>query len=205
MKLNTVNEGSAVEGVDSVFGAEYNPSLVHQAVVAYLSAARQGSVAQKSRSAVNGGGAKPWRQKGTGRARAGTIRSPLWRSGGVTFASSPRSYQQKLNKKMYRSAMRSILSELVRGDRLVVMESFGFSEAKTKLLVDALGGLGVDCRMQNVLLVLSEVNDAVRLASRNLEKVEVLSVKNVNPVSLVRSDKVLFEIDALKQLEGALT
>ncbi|HBA33497.1 MAG TPA: 50S ribosomal protein L4, partial [Gammaproteobacteria bacterium] len=127
------------------------------------------------------------------------------RSGGVTFASSPRSYQQKLNKKMYRSAMRSILSELVRGDRLVVMESFGFSEAKTKLLVDALGGLGVDCRIQNVLLVLSEVNDAVRLASRNLEKVEVLSVKNVNPVSLVRSDKVLFEIDALKQLEGALT
>ena len=205
MKLNTVNEGAAVEGVDSVFGAEYNPSLVHQAVTAYLSAARQGSAAQKSRSSVNGGGAKPWRQKGTGRARAGTIRSPLWRSGGVTFASSPRSYQQKLNKKMYRSAMRSILSELVRGDRLVVIDSFSFSEAKTRLLVNALGELGVDCRMQNVLLVLSEANDAVRLASRNLWKVEVLSVKNVNPVSLVHSDKVFFEVDALKQLEGALT
>ena len=185
---------------DAVFGAEYKEPLVHQVVCAYLAGARAGTSAQKNRSAVSGGGAKPWRQKGTGRARAGTSRSPLWRKGGRAFPSSTRSYSQKVNRKMYRAAMRSILSELARTDRLVVVEGLGVEQPKTKLLVEQLKGLGVE----NVLIISSEIDENLYLASRNLHKVDVCDVDAVDPVSLIAFDKVLVTVDAVKKFEEAL-
>ena len=185
---------------DVAFGKEFNQDLVHQAVVAYMAAGRQGSKAQKNRADVSGGGKKPWRQKGTGRARAGTIRSPIWRSGGVTFAAQPRSFEQKLNKKMYRSALRCILSELNRQERLIVVESFDVDQPKTKVLVQKLA----EFDLSNVLIVSEDVSENIYLASRNLHKVEVSDAQSVNPVSLVGFDKVMVTVSALKKLEEAL-
>jgi large subunit ribosomal protein L4 len=185
---------------DVSFGKEFNQDLVHQAVTAYLAGARQGTKAQKNRSAVSGGGAKPWRQKGTGRARAGTIRSPLWRSGGVTFAAQPRDHAQKLNKKMYRAALRCILSELNRQERLVVVESFDIEAPKTKSLVQQLAQYD----LKDALIVSDEVSENLYLASRNLHKVDVRDVQGVDPVSLIRFDKVVMTVSALKKFEEIL-
>lgn len=197
MDLQVQGSSSKATVSDEVFGKEFNETLVHQAVVAYMAAGRAGTKAQKTRSEVRGGGAKPWRQKGTGRARAGTIRSPLWRSGGATFAAKPRDYGQKLNKKMYRAAMRSIFSELARQDRLVVVESFGVDSAKTKGLVEKLGALSLD----NVLIVPEQADQNLYLAARNLPHVDVVEVGGVDPVSLVGFEKVLITVGALKQVE----
>jgi large subunit ribosomal protein L4 len=203
MQLNIVKpDGAAgsVEVSDAAFGREFNEDLVHQVVVAYLAGGRQGSKAQKNRSDVRGGGRKPWRQKGTGRARAGTIRSPLWRSGGVTFAAQPRDFSQKVNKKMYRAAMSSILSELARKDRLVVVEEFSVDQPKTKSLLGKLSALSLD----NVLVVTEEVDDNLYLSSRNLHKVDVMDALAVDPVSLIEFDKVLVTVAALKKFEELL-
>lgn len=185
---------------EAAFGKEFNQDLVHQAVVAHLAAARQGSKAQKTRSEVSGGGKKPWRQKGTGRARAGTIRSPIWRAGGVTFAAKPRDHEQKINKKMYRGALRCILSELARQDRLVVVEEFTLEAPKTKALVAKLAQFDIS----NVLIVTEDVSENLYLASRNLHKVDVRDVAGIDPVSLVGAEKVLVTVSALKKLEEAL-
>jgi large subunit ribosomal protein L4 len=182
------------------FGKEFNQDLVHQAVVSYLAGARQGTKAQKTRSEVSGGGAKPWNQKGTGRARAGTIRSPLWRSGGQTFAAKPRDFSVKLNKKMYRAAMRCILSELVRSERLMVVESFELGAPKTKSLVQKLAQFD----LTQALIISEEVNQNLYLASRNLYKVEVRDVQGVDPVSLVGFDKIVITVSALKKIEESL-
>ena len=204
MELSVVKPGKkkpgTVEVSEATFARDYNESLIHQVVTAYLAGGRQGTRAQKNRSAVAGGGKKPWRQKGTGRARAGTIRSPIWRSGGVTFAASPQDHSQKVNKKMYRSAMRSILSELARSERLVVVESMSLEQPKTKLLVEALKGYG----LENVLIVASEVDQNLYLASRNLHKVDVRDVEGVDPVSLIAHEKVVVTVDAVKKFEEAL-
>jgi large subunit ribosomal protein L4 len=185
---------------DVAFGKEFNQDLVHQAVTAYLAGARQGTKAQKNRAAVSGGGKKPWRQKGTGRARAGTIRSPLWRSGGVTFAAQPRDHAQKLNKKMYRAALRCILSELNRQERLVVVESFDIDAPKTKSLVQQLAQYD----LKDALIVSEQVSENLYLASRNLHKVEVRDVQGVDPVSLIRFEKVVMTVSALKKFEEIL-
>ena len=182
---------------DTVFGAEFNEALVHQVVTAYMAGGRAGTKAQKGRSDVNGGGRKPWRQKGTGRARAGTIRSPIWRGGGKVFAASPRDYSQKVNRKMYRAAMRSILSELQRQERVIVVEAIDVDEPKTKALLAHLDGLG----MHKGLIVGTEVSDKLYLAARNVHGLEVLDVEAVNPLSLVAADKVLVTADAMKKIE----
>ena len=192
-----ISGGGTVDVSDVAFGKEYNQSLVHQAVTAYLAGARSGTKAQKSRSAVSGGGAKPWRQKGTGRARAGTIRSPIWRSGGVTFAAQPRDYTQKLNRKMYRAAMRSILSELVRQDRLLIVEDFSLDSPKTKGLVEKLSGLDLN----DVFIVTEAEDQNLALASRNIPKVDASTVSGLDPVSLLRNKKVLMTAAALKKVE----
>ena len=204
MELSVVKPGNKAAGTVAVseanFAREYNEALVHQVVTAFLSGARQGTRAQKTRSEVAGGGKKPWRQKGTGRARAGTIRSPIWRSGGVTFAAKPQDYSQKVNRKMYRAAMRSILSELARTDRLMIVEALDVEQPKTKLLVEALKGYGVD----NVLIVADNVDKNLYLASRNLHKVDVRDVEGADPVSLIAYDKVMITVDAVKKFEEAL-
>ena len=189
-----------VEVSEVAFGKEFNQDLVHQTVVAFLAGARQGTKAQKNRSAVSGGGRKPFRQKGTGRARAGTIRSPLWRSGGVTFAASPQDHSQKLNRKMYRSAMQSIVSELARQERLVIVESFDLDAPKTKDLVSKLSDFG----LSEALIVTEEVSENLYLSSRNLHKVEVCDSAAVDPVSLINFDKVVITVAALKKLEETL-
>ncbi|MDG1293578.1 MAG: 50S ribosomal protein L4 [Pseudomonadales bacterium] len=189
-----------VEVSDTTFGREYNEDLVHQVVVAYLAGARAGTRAQKTRSDVSGGGAKPWRQKGTGRARAGTIRSPIWRSGGVTFAARPQDHSQKVNRKMYRAAMRTILSELARQERLIVVEEFTLAEPKTKLLVAKLA----EFDLTKALIVTEDVNANLYLSSRNLHKVEVLDVSGCDPVSLVASEKVIITVEALKKFDEVL-
>src|SRR5690554_2049022 len=199
MELNIVTPGGSngtLKVSEVAFGKEFNQDLVHQAVVAYMAAGRQGTKAQKTRSEVSGGGKKPWRQKGTGRARAGSIRSPLWRTGGVTFAARPRSFEQKLNKKMYRAAMRCILSELARQERLVVVESFDVDSPKTKVLVQKLAQYNLD----EVLIVSENVGENLYLAARNLHKVEVRDVQGLDPVSLIRFEKVVVTVSALKQI-----
>ena len=204
MELNIVKPGNAAGGTVSVseatFAREYNEALVHQVVTAYLAGGRQGTRAQKTRSEVAGGGKKPWRQKGTGRARAGTIRSPIWCSGGTTFAAKPQDHSHKVNKKMYRAAMRSILSELARTDRLVVVESFDMEQPKTKLLLQQLKGFD----LENVLIVGNAVDQNLYLAARNLHKVEVCDVDAADPVSLIAFDKVMVTVDAVKKFEEAL-
>lgn len=196
--VNGNDSGQPVVVSEEVFGAEYNEALVHQVVTAYLSGARAGTRAQKTRSEVRGGGRKPWRQKGTGSARAGTIRSPIWRSGGVTFAAKPQSHGQKVNKKMYKAAIRSILSELIRQDRLVVGNDIVPAEPKTKEL---LSKLGAD---NNVLVVTANEEPNLLLASRNVKSIEVCTINNVNPASLIAHHKVIMTEQALKEIEGRL-
>lgn len=200
MNLNLAGAGGSVEISERAFGQEFNEALVHQVVTAYLSGARQGTKAQKNRSAVSGGGAKPWRQKGTGRARAGTSRSPIWRSGGVTFAASPRNYSQKVNKKMYRAALRCIFSELIRQERLVVVENFTLETPKTKQFVAKLKEL----ELKSVLLVTKDVEENLYLAARNIPSVDVRDTAGIDPVSLVGFDKVLITVSALKEIEERL-
>lgn len=200
MELVLKDANSALEVSDATFGRDFNEALVHQVVVAFGAGARQGSKAQKTRSEVRGGGKKPWRQKGTGRARAGTIRSPIWVGGGRAFAAKPQDHSQKVNKKMYRGALRSILSELVRQDRLIVVEKFGVDGPKTKALVAKLN----EYELNDVLIVTSEVEENLFLAARNLYKVDVRDVQGIDPVSLIAFEKVLITADAIKQLEEVL-
>lgn len=199
MKLE-VTGGQSVEVSDRAFAAPRNEALVHQAVTAFLAGARAGAKAQKSRSDVRGGGRKPWRQKGTGRARAGTIRSPLWRGGGVTFAARPRHYGQKLNRKMYRAALRSILSELVREDRLTVVASFSLDAPKTRELAAKLKDLG----LEDVLIVTGDEDGNLALASRNLARVGVVTAGRIDPVSLISFSRVLVTEPALRSIEARL-
>ena len=205
MNLNIVEPGKSVSGrevdvSEATFGRQFNEALVHQVVVAYMAGARQGTRAQKTRSEVSGGGKKPYRHKGTGRARAGTIRSPIWRGGGVTFANKTQDFSQKVNRKMYRGAMQSILSELIRQDRLVVTEDFAVDSPKTKQVQARLKDLALD----NVLIVVEEVDDNLYLGTRNLRNVDVIDVQGVNPVNLIGFDKVLFTVGALKKAEEML-
>lgn len=205
MNLNISEPGKgvsdrAVELSEATFGRQFNEALVHQVVVAYMAGARQGTRAQKTRSEVNGGGKKPYRQKGTGRARAGTIRSPIWRGGGVTFANKTQDFSHKVNRKMYRGAMQSILSELIRQDRLIVTEDFAVDSPKTKQVQARLNELALD----NVLIVVEDVDDNLYLGTRNLRNVDVIDVQGVNPVNLIGFDKVLFTVGALKKAEELL-
>ena len=196
---NTGEEsGASVTLSDAAFGKDFNEALVHQVVTAYMAGARAGTRAHKNRSAVRGGGAKPWRQKGTGRARAGTIRSPLWRTGGKTFAAVPQDHSQKVNKKMYRGAMCSILSELLRQDRLVAVESIQLDAPKTKELNEKLKAMGLQ---ESVLLVTDAEDATLSLAARNLANVYVAEARHIDPVSLVGSEKVVMTSAAIKQVE----
>ncbi|EAS62264.1 MULTISPECIES: 50S ribosomal protein L4 [Photobacterium] len=195
-----VKGADALTVSETTFGRDFNEALVHQVVVAFAAGARQGTRAQKTRSDVSGGGAKPWRQKGTGRARAGTIRSPLWRSGGVTFAARPQDHSQKVNKKMYRGAMKSILSELVRQERLIVVDNFALEAPKTKALVAKLKEL----ELTDALIVTGELEENLFLAARNLYKVDVRDAKAIDPVSLIAFDKVVMTAAAVKAVEEML-
>ena len=200
MKLKLQDKGS-VDVAEAAFGAEYNEALVHQVVNAYLAGGRAGTKAQKNRSAVRGGGTKPWRQKGTGRARAGTIRSPIWVGGGRAFAAQPRNYDQKVNKKMYRAALRSVFGELVRQDRLVIVKELGIDAPKTKLLADRLKELELD----NVLILNEAFDEKVFLAARNLPNVGICDVASMDPVVLIRFEKVLVTLPAIKLIEERLS
>lgn len=185
---------------DKVFARSYNEGLIHQAVVAYLAGGRQGTRAQKTRAEVRGGGRKPWKQKGTGRARAGTIRSPLWRKGGKVFAAKTANFDQKINKKMYRIAMGSLLSELIRRDMLIVVDKITCEQAKTKQLIEQLDVYGID----NCLIVVEGFDENLFLSARNLKNVDVIEVSTLNPVSLLAHDKVLVTMAAIKRLEELL-
>ncbi|MFT5448310.1 MAG: large subunit ribosomal protein L4 [Gammaproteobacteria bacterium] len=205
MELAIIDEKGVAAGrnvgvSDTTFGADYNEALIHQVVVAYMAASRSGTKAQKTRSEVRGGGRKPWKQKGTGHARAGTIRSPIWRSGGVTFAAKPRDYSQKVNRKMYRGAMRSIISELVRSERLRVIESLAVDEIKTKALFARLKGMGLN----DVLIIDAEPDEKLILSSRNLHWVAVVESSHVNPVTLMAFKQVVITENGLKSLEERL-
>jgi large subunit ribosomal protein L4 len=202
VKINPLGGGKAskVELSEEAFGADLNESLIHQVVTAYQAGGRSGTRAQKNRAAVRGGGAKPWKQKGTGRARAGTIRSPIWTGGGRAFPASTQDFSQKVNRKMYRAAMRSILSELNRQERLVLVDSFSMDAPKTNSLVETLAKLDAS----NVLLVLSEENSNVSLSARNLRSVDVCTSSEVDPVSLIRFEKVVMTAEAAKNLDAAL-
>jgi len=204
VELNIAKPGKPSKSLsvsDIAFAKEYNEGLIHQVVTAYLAGARQGSRAQKNRAAVRGGGKKPWRQKGTGRARAGTIRSPIWRGGGVTFAAKPKDFSNKVNRKMYRAAMRSIFSELARQERLIVVEEINIDSPKTKLLVEKLG----QYNLTNVLIVSEEIDENLYLASRNLYKVDAIDLHAVDPVSLIAHDNVMMTVGAVKKFEELLS
>jgi large subunit ribosomal protein L4 len=197
MEFVTADTHSTVEVSDRNFGRDFNEALVHQVVAAYLAGGRSGTKAQKTRAQVAGGGAKPWRQKGTGRARAGTIRSPLWRGGGITFAARPRDHRQKLNKKMFRAAMRSILSELRRQERLIVVDEFAVDAPRTRMLLDKLKPLN----LKSALIVADDADENLYLAARNLAGVQVTNVGGLDPVSLIGAGKVLMTTAALKRIE----
>lgn len=197
----TGGSNKSMEVSDRTFGASFNEALIHQVITAHRAKKRSGSKAQKSRSDARGGGAKPWRQKGTGRARAGTTRSPIWVGGGRTFAARPRDYSQKVNRKMYQAAMRSMLSELVREDRLVIIDNLEMDQPKTKDLVTKLKELKLD----HVLVLVDQYDNNLCLAARNLNWVDVLDLREVNPVSLLRFEKVLVTAAAIKGLEERLS
>ena len=200
MRVDVVSDAAdagSVELADRTFAVDYNEPLVHQVVTAYMAGSRRGTKARKSRAEVRGGGAKPWRQKGLGRARAGSIRSPIWRGGGATFAAKPRSFAQKVNRKMYRGAMRSILSELVRRGRLLVVEDFVLERPKTKDMVARLSTLG----LTDVLIVTAQQDDTLTLAARNLRDVSVQRCAEVSPVSLLTFDKVVMTVAAARRIE----
>jgi large subunit ribosomal protein L4 len=200
MKLKMQGTGS-VDVAEAAFGADFNEALVHQVVTAYLAGGRAGTKAQKNRAAVRGGGAKPWRQKGTGRARAGTIRSPIWVGGGRAFAAQPRNHEQKVNKKMYRAALRSVLSELVRQDRLVIVKELALEAPKTRLLATKLKELDLD----NVLILNEAFDEKIFLAARNLPNVGICDAGSIDPVVLIRFEKVLVTLPALKLIEERLS
>ncbi len=200
MKL-AIQGGGSLEVSDDAFGAKFNEALIHQVVTAYRAGGRAGTKAQKTRAEVSGGGRKPFKQKGTGQARAGTTRGPIWVGGGRAFAARPRDFAQKVNRKMYQAAMRSVLSELVRQERLVVVDAIGVSTAKTKDLVKYLKGLNLD----QVLIVVEQASDSLRLSARNLPAVDVVEVRELNPVALVRFGKVLATSGALKALAERLS
>jgi len=204
MKLKVLNvstnKSTSAEVADTIFARDFNQSLVHQVTTAYMSGGRQGSKAQKNRAAVSGGGKKPWAQKGTGRARAGTSRGPIWRSGGVTFAAQPRSYVQKVNKKMYKGAMSVIFSELVRSERLKVVKDFGVKDAKTKNVTALLKALDV----KDALLMTDEFDENLDLSSRNLYHVGVCDTQSIDPVSLIGYENVVVTEAALKKIEAML-
>jgi large subunit ribosomal protein L4 len=199
MKLKIAN-GAELSVSDATFGAEYNEALVHQLVTAYMAGGRAGTKRQKSRAEVRGGGRKPHSQKGTGRARAGSIRSPIWVGGGRAFAARPRSFEQKVNRKMYRAGMRSMLAQLARTDRLVVTESLSLAGPRTKLLVGELKKLS----LESALIVVEAQDEKLQLAARNLPHVEVITVAEINPVSLAAYDKVLLTVGAIKMIEERL-
>jgi large subunit ribosomal protein L4 len=201
MDLQLQNSQEKLTVSDAVFAADYKESLVHQLVTAYMAAGRAGTKAQKNRSAVRGGGSKPWRQKGTGRARAGTIRSPLWRSGGVTFAAQPRDYTQKVNRKMYRAGIRAILSELARQDRLIIVEDITVDAPKTKQLLGKLADLGVS----KTLIVTETGDEKLYLSARNLPYVEVSDVAGLNPVNLIRCEHVVITVGSVRAIEEWLS
>jgi large subunit ribosomal protein L4 len=200
LALPTGGASKDLEVSATTFGRDFNEALVHQVVVAYLAGARSGTRAQKTRAEVRGGGAKPWNQKGTGRARAGTIRSPLWRGGGKVFAARPQDHSQKVNKKMYRGAMQAILSELVRQNRLVVVESLEMTQPKTRDLLGKLNALG----LREALIVTGEWDANLYLSARNVPKIEVQQASNIDPVSLIKFEKVIMTVDALRKLEEVL-
>ncbi len=197
----TGSENGSIEANTAIFDRPYNESLIHQIVTAYMAASRSGTKAQKTRSDVSGGGAKPWRQKGTGRARAGTTRSPIWRKGGVTFAARPRNYEQKVNKKMYRAGMCSILSELVRQDRLVVVKEFTVDDPKTKSFAKRLADLNIN----DAIIITEELEANLFLASRNIPKVDTIDAVEVDPVSLIAYEKVIVTEGALRKIEEVLS
>ena len=205
MKLKIEKSGKKQAGTmsvaDSVFAAEFNEPLVHQVLVSYMARSRSGTKAQKSRSEVRGGGRKPWRQKGTGRARVGTIRSPLWRGGGVTFATKPRDYSKKINKKMFRGAMRSIFSELVRQKRFICVDEFDVTESKTKLVKDKLDKLG----LKEVLIITEGLSENLYLGVRNIPKVDVMDTNEIDPYSLIGFEKVLITQTAVEKVEEWLS
>jgi len=193
----TVAGGKDIKVSEATFGREFSEALVHQVVTAYLAGGRAGTKAQKNRSAARGGGRKPWRQKGTGRARAGTIRSPIWRGGGRTFAATPRDHSQKVNRKMYRGAMQAILSELVRQDRLLVVDSLDIAEPRTAVLLGKLSELG----FETGLIVTNELDENLYLASRNVPGVYTVDVSGIDPVGLVAADKVIMTVDAVEKIQ----
>jgi len=201
MDLQLHNSKETISVSDAVFDTEYKESLVHQLVVAYMAAGRAGTKAQKNRAAVSGGGAKPWAQKGSGRARAGTSRGPLWRSGGATFAAQPRDYSQKLNKKMYRAGVRSILSELNRQQRLVIVDDITVDAPKTKQMTEKLKELGVS----KTLIITETGDEKLYLSARNIPYVEVTDVMGMNPVSLLRYDHVVATVGAVRAIEESLS
>jgi large subunit ribosomal protein L4 len=202
VNVRTLSGGidSTISVSDSVFAKKYNESLIHQVVTAYMAGSRQGSKAQKTRSEVSGGGSKPWKQKGTGRARAGSIRSPIFRKGGVTFAAKPRSYQQKINRKMYRAAICSILSELLKNERLLVVNNFKIESKKTKDFITQLQPLKI---IKALIIVNSEeFSEELYLSSRNVKNIAFLNTHEINPVDLICFDKIIITISALQQIEG---
>lgn len=203
MELKLSGSEKTVALSDSVFGCEFNESLIHQIVTAYMNAGRAGTKAQKTRAEVRGGGAKPFKQKGTGRARAGTIRSPIWRTGGVTFAAKPRCFKQKVNRKMYQGALRSILSELVRQDRLMIVDAFNVDAPKTQMLIQKLADMKLEGR---ILIVSNEIEENLYLAARNLHNVDVRDTvtTSTDPVALVSADKVIMTEAAIKEIEDLL-
>lgn len=203
LKIQTAGKKKAgsMTVADSVFSADFNEPLIHQVLTSYLAAARSGTKAQKNRAAVQGGGKKPWRQKGTGRARAGTIRSPIWRGGGVTFAAKPQDHSKKVNKKMYRGAMRSILSELVRQERFICVDEFDVAESKTKLVKEKLDSLG----LEDVLVVTEELTENLYFGIRNLPKADVIDTNEIDPYSLIGFEKVLMTKSAVEKVEAWLS
>ena len=201
MEIQVHNSDAKLALSDSVFGAAYNEPLIHQIVTAYLNGARAGTKKQKTKAEVRGGGRKPWRQKGTGRARAGSIRSPIWRGGGRAFAARPRDFSEKVNRKMYRGALRSIVSELARGGHLLVTDEVSVEAAKTKTFLDWMKGVGA----KDLLLVTESTDKNLYLSARNLHSVDVTDVSGLDPVSLLRHEKVVMTTDAAKKLEAWLS
>jgi large subunit ribosomal protein L4 len=200
VQLKNANPASEIQLSDAAFGRAYNEALVHQVVTAYMAAGRAGTKAQKTRAEVRGGGKKPWSQKGTGQARAGSIRSPIWVGGGRAFAAKPRDFSQKVNRKMYRAAMQTMVSQLVREDRLVAVESIELTAPKTKLLISKLAEYG----LKRALILVEAYEEKLFLAARNVPYVEVMAVASLDPVSLVKHDKVIATVGALKLLEQRL-
>lgn len=200
MELVIKDAQSTLTVSEATFGRAFNEALVHQVVVAYSACARQGTRAQKTRAEVSGSGKKPWRQKGTGRARSGSVKSPIWRSGGVSFAAKPQNHNQKVNKKMYRGALKSILSELIRQDRLIVVETFSVQAPKTKLLVQKLK----DMLLKNVLIITAELDKNLFLAARNLHQIDVRDASGIDPVSLIAFDKIIMTNNAVRQVQEML-